>query len=189
MSGWAQFQLPNVEGWLTTGEGETLALLAQNRVVLEIGSYLGRSTICMARTAKIVYALDWHRGDWSVRRNLKKDEQKEEDTLFQFLQNLELYGVREKVIPLVACTNQLTSVLGSSWADLIFVDGAHDTESVKADLRLALRCLKSGGVIALHDWHYVDVQQAAQEVFRGEVHGLQVDTLFTVQIKKQEGTA
>jgi hypothetical protein len=53
----------DVRGWLTPKEGETLAQLAEGKLVLEIGSYHGLSTICMAQTAKMVHAIDWCRGE------------------------------------------------------------------------------------------------------------------------------
>lgn len=47
-----------VVGWLTEEEGIELARLAEGKICLEIGSYCGRSTICLAQKARSVGALD-----------------------------------------------------------------------------------------------------------------------------------
>jgi hypothetical protein len=48
----------NVAGWLTEDEGRELAELAEGKVVLEIGAYCGRSTICLAQKAVTVAVVD-----------------------------------------------------------------------------------------------------------------------------------
>jgi predicted O-methyltransferase YrrM len=150
------FRFPDdVRGWLTRTEGEALAACARGRVVLEIGSYCGRSTICMAQTAKRVYALDWHRGDAGAGWG---------QTLPEFLANIERYGVADKVIPLVGRTDDLSPILADLSVEFVFVDGAHDADSVRADTRLALRVLKPGGVIAFHDFDYPSVRDAVASV-------------------------
>jgi hypothetical protein len=53
----------DVEGWLTPAEGKELARIAAGKRVLEVGSYCGLSTICMARTAKdLSVSVDPHDG-------------------------------------------------------------------------------------------------------------------------------
>src|SRR5262245_41847662 len=54
-------QLP--EGWLTAAEALYPSALARDRLVLELGSYKGRSTAALAQTALQVVSVDWHRGD------------------------------------------------------------------------------------------------------------------------------
>src|SRR5690606_30630361 len=47
-----EFRFPSdVQGWLSYREGKTLYDLARGKRVLEIGSYCGRSTICLAQSA------------------------------------------------------------------------------------------------------------------------------------------
>ncbi len=143
-----------VRGWLTLEEAAELRRLSQDRVVLEIGSYCGRSAIEMAReNASRVYALDWHRGDGCIGS---------QETAREFLDNVRMF---QNIIPLVGMTNQLASALGESWADLVYVDGEHSYESAVDDLRLAKKCLKPGGTIAVHDWDYPQVVRAFNTVF------------------------
>lgn len=146
----------SVPGWLTVEEGATLALLARGKTVLEIGSYCGRSTVCMAQTAKRVYALDWHRGDPAPGTCPAYA------TLHYLITAILHYGVEEIVVILAGSSKDVGVALGSGWADMVYVDGAHDYQSVKKDIALALRCLKPDGILALHDWDFTTVRDAAR---------------------------
>jgi len=52
-----------IDGWLEVPEGEKLRELATGKNVFEIGCYKGKSTVCMAKTAKSVVSLDTFRAD------------------------------------------------------------------------------------------------------------------------------
>lgn len=128
----------DVAGWLREAEGKKLAELAAEKRVLEIGSYCGLSTICMARTAAQVQAVDYFDG---------RGTPEPQDTLEQFEKNLTRYGVRDKVQIRHPAASHLIEE-----CDLIFLDGAHDRESVQADIKKYLPFLSEGGLIAFHDY-------------------------------------
>jgi predicted O-methyltransferase YrrM len=53
---------------------------------------------------------------------------------------------------------------GKTKFDLIFIDGAHDYESVKADIEIATRHIVLGGIICGHDFNmFKGVSEAAIE--------------------------
>jgi hypothetical protein len=133
-----RFTLPLIEGWLHYNEGATLAELARGRRVIEVGSYLGLSTVCLAREAKHVVAVDTFDGRGTPRPR---------PCLDAFLANLERYGVRDRVTPV----NPDADIPGGPF-DLAFIDGAHDRASVEADVRLVLPRLAPGGLVAFHDY-------------------------------------
>ena len=146
------------KGWLTDDEASELRLLATGKVVLEIGSWLGRSTLAMAETATKVFSIDHHRGDDGT-TGFFRDKLRQEpvaDTLPEFRTNTSVF---RNIVPLVGDTGDLAAVLADGFADVVFVDGAHDAESVERDVRLAKRCLKDGGVLAMHDWGAPGVKQ------------------------------
>lgn len=145
----------DVRGWLSREEGKKLAELAAGRLVLEIGSYEGRSTICLAQTARLVHAVDWHKGDSGAGFGW---------TLPKLLENLRLYGLEDKVIVHSGPAVEVGRVLCSRYFDLAFIDGAHDEASVTSDLEIAKRCVVSDGVIAMHDWGVASVERAAEKV-------------------------
>lgn len=129
-------------GWLTEAEGAELARRADGKSVLEVGSYCGRSTVCLARTARTVTAVDTFDGRGTAA---------EGDTLGTFRANLERYGVADKVTAVRGASAEVLPDLPPVY-DLAFIDGSHDYESVKADAANAARCLRPGGVIAFHDY-------------------------------------
>lgn len=132
----------DVEGWLTETEGRTLAALAQGKAVLEIGSYCGRSTICLAQTAESVHAVDPFDGRATTVR---------QDTLTRFMENVVRYGVLEKITVLQGESQMVVPNIDQKF-DLAFIDGAHDRMSVLGDADMAIKALAPGGLLAFHDY-------------------------------------
>lgn len=126
-----------VPGWLLPEEGKQLAELARGKRVLEIGSYCGLSTICMARTAKHVTAMDYFDG---------RGTPKPRETESEFWANVERHGLKDKV-----ATIHPDAELPPSEFDLVFIDGAHDYESVMHDIENARWALNPDGLIVFHD--------------------------------------
>lgn len=127
-----------IAGWLTMQEAKALAEFAEGQTVLEIGSYCGLSTVCMARTAQHVTALDYFDG---------RGTPAPRDTLEEFSGNIARYGLTEKVA--VAFPG---STLPRDSYTRVFIDAAHDQDSVAADLELAKSVMPEGGLIAFHDY-------------------------------------
>lgn len=129
----------DIPGWLHETEAEQLAKLAAGKRVLEIGSYCGLSTVCMARTAEHVTAVDYFDG---------RGTPQPMDTLEDFRRNIGRYGVANKV---AVCLPHEPLPLAEY--DFAFIDGAHDYESVQHDIRRACGVLAPGGLIAFHDYN------------------------------------
>jgi predicted O-methyltransferase YrrM len=129
----------DIRGWLTPEEGKALAELARGKRVLEIGSYCGLSTVCIARTAQSVTAMDYFDGRGT-------DELK--DTYPDLMASLKRHGVEDKVTTCHPDSDKLPL----QEYDLVFIDGAHDYKSVKADIEKAERVLAAGGLIVFHDY-------------------------------------
>jgi predicted O-methyltransferase YrrM len=138
------FRFPyDVEGWLRPEEGKALWNLARGKRVLEIGSYCGLSTVCIASSAESVVSVDPHDGRGTA---------VQQNTLARFKENLERYGVSEKVFSIVGTIQADTLSGGDDEFDLIFIDGAHDYESVRNDIACALEIVAPGGLLAFHDY-------------------------------------
>ncbi len=135
--------VPAVDGWLTELEGRLLARLAEGKEVLEIGSWCGRSTIWLARTAKRVYAVD----PFDSRSTLDFVR----NTLDEFLANLRKYQVQDKVEYFVGESRDALPGAPRQF-DLVFIDGAHDRVHVEQDVLLCLRTLRPGALVAFHDY-------------------------------------
>ncbi len=145
-----------VDGWLTDKEGRLLYHLAKNcrghGVIVEIGSWKGKSTIWLAAGAKAgkkipVYAIDHHKGSpehyqWYGAKDIW--------TFDEFQKNLALAGVADIVIPVVK-TSAAAAKDFNQPVELIFIDGAHQYELVKLDFELWFPKLIEGGVMVVHD--------------------------------------
>lgn len=142
----------DIDGWLHPDEGRKLAELAAGKRVLEIGSYCGLSTVCMARTAEHVTAVDYFDG---------RDTPAMQDTSQKFIESLERHAVADKV---TACHPEQSLPLDEY--DMAFIDGAHDAESVRADIEKARSVLIPGGILAFHDYKGIDpgVTEAVDEL-------------------------
>ncbi len=137
------FRFPlDVAGWLTEIEGLRLSELALGRDVLEIGSYCGRSTICLAHAAKSVAAVDPFDGRATTAPR---------DTLADFMGNLITYGVLEKVTAYKGESELVLPNLEGRF-DLVFIDGNHSREAVLRDAEMARAKLLPGGLLAFHDY-------------------------------------
>ncbi len=129
-----------IDGWLTPREGEELARLSKGKLVLEIGSYCGRSTTAM-QECKALLSIDPH--DSSTTEPHPK-----RDTLNSFLWNVATFPV----IPLLGKIEDLVSFLVPSTFDLIFIDGDHSFDACTRDIQLAQKLIKPNGIIAVHDY-------------------------------------
>jgi len=131
-----------VPGWLSPAEGAALSRLAAGKAVLEIGSYCGRSTICLAQTAESVYAVDTFDGRATTSPR---------DTLAELCGNLITYGVMEKVTICRGSSDMTVPNIETAF-DLAFIDGDHTREAVLRDAEMARAKLKEGGVLVFHDY-------------------------------------
>jgi precorrin-6B methylase 2 len=129
-------------GWLSEREGRRLAELAVGGSALEIGSYCGRSTICLARGAKSVGVVDTFDG---------RGTDQPGDTFPLFRSNLRRYGVADRVKVYKGTSEEVLPKLPPVY-DLVFVDGSHDHDSVLRDAGLAAAVLRPGGLLAFHDF-------------------------------------
>lgn len=143
----------SVRGWLSEEEGQALALAATNCRVLEVGSFAGRSTICLAQTAQILVSVDHHHGDSGTGPA---------DTASEFLHNLERFGLRDRVAIWIGDVLSFVKIAAiQPGYDMVFLDADHQEEAVDTHLLLLLPLLRVGGTLALHDWDYPAVRRAA----------------------------
>ncbi len=145
-----------VEGMLTEREGEFLYSLARNGpgegVIVEIGSWKGKSTIWLAKgtqhaNREQVYAIDHHQGSIEHREYFHEGY---DSTESEFTHNIQLAGVEKWVVPLVMRSEKALE----GWdipVRFLWIDGDHEYESVKGDFLMWEPHLVDGGIIAFHD--------------------------------------
>lgn len=136
---------------VSDAEAARLAELATDGTILEVGSWFGFSAVVMARVARTVHSVDWHRGD---------PHAGEQDTLAEFWANLKRHGVRDKVVAHVGEVAAVLPFLAAESFDGAFIDGFHTTEAVARDIELVLPLIRTGGFLAFHDYGRFGVREA-----------------------------
>jgi predicted O-methyltransferase YrrM len=134
--------------------------------MIEIGSFVGESTVLFAQSFGSVTAIDPFMEGY--------DDKDPTSYLFEFNNVYETYLDRTKDYTNIK-TLKMTSDEGydalkfNEW-DFIYIDGLHTYEGVKTDIQNYLPLVKKGGVIGGHDYtdkipHLVGVYQAVNEMF------------------------
>ncbi len=146
------FLVPGQERWLFTAA----ANLPDNAVIVEIGSFMGRSTTAMAfacrGTDKKIFAIDMFKGNDSdfVVKGKNNIDWDGGDFLQAFKDNL----AKNDLLDLVTPCQGLSGEIGKTWTtpiDFLFVDGSHEYDDVVRDFELFWPWLKPGGLIAFRD--------------------------------------
>jgi predicted O-methyltransferase YrrM len=141
------------EGWLTKKEAALLWMLAKKcsgkGVILEIGSWKGKSTSFLGQGAKggsgvKVYAVDPHTGTSTHAGSGASS------TLSEFKRNIASAEAEDSIVPIVK-TSQQAAADFSEPVELCFIDGNHDFESVQQDITLWFPKIINGGFVAFHD--------------------------------------
>jgi predicted O-methyltransferase YrrM len=128
---------------------------------LEIGSYCGKSTICIGaacrESGQVLFAIDHHRGS-------EEQQPGEEyfdpvlfdpatgrlDTLRSLRDTLSRAGLEDTVVPIV-CPSELAARAWATPVGFVFIDGGHALDTVSADYRNWSPHLMRGGLLAFHD--------------------------------------
>lgn len=154
-----------VTGWMAVNELIWLAeRAAKSNVVVEIGSWKGRSTKALAMaTPGVVYSVDhWlsepppsdeskTKGDWE-----EVSKRGSAALRAEFESNLGPEILAGKCIPIGLPSAKALPVvlekLGGKKIDMIFIDGDHDYEMIKQDIQLWAPHVAATGLLCGHDY-------------------------------------
>lgn len=119
-------------------------------VIVEIGSWKGKSTIQLGKGSKAgnkvrVYAVDPHTGSFEHKAAYGKIS-----TVEEFKKNIKNAKVDDVITPIVKTSDDASKDFDRP-VELVFIDGCHDYESVKQDFELWFPKVISKGTVALHD--------------------------------------
>ena len=129
--------------------------------ILEIGSYCGKSTVCMALAMPAgghnLFALDHHRGSEEHQPGeffhdpaLFDAAADSVDTFREFRRNIDAANVSDRVVPIVTGSEQAARNWTTPLA-MVFIDGGHSLEAAMTDYRCWQGHLMRGGTLAVHD--------------------------------------
>ena len=146
-----------IEGWMEPAELTWLAQQAAlHKIIVEIGSFKGRSTRALADNTKgLVIAID----DFQGPREIELTDR--ENILNRFNDNL---SDRTNVV-VINC-NHRDIPQPDFRPDMVFIDGAHEYEAVLADIDFWTPFIAPGGLICGHDYGWASgVDRAVNERF------------------------
>jgi len=174
-------------------ELDALFDLAVNKVCLEIGSFLGRSSVSIGCAGKLLVCIDaWDNDlefieDDESRKHYKRlfgEKGDGEYTYNKFLNHTSI--IKEKVLPLRGISTQVIPLLPDDYFDFIFIDGDHSYAGVSKDTFSVLRKLKVGGIIATDNVLYPEKFRPIMEKFVNHVKKIPNIQTFTLDLGNGE---
>ncbi len=157
--------IETVKGFLNGQEGEALytALinLAHEGLVIEIGSYCGKSTVYLGTACKLsarqLIAIDHHYGS---EENQPGEGYFDTDladaatggmtSLAYFRDTLRRAELEDTVVPILTSSMQAASLITQAVA-FVFIDGGHSMKAAMDDYRLWSGKIIPQGILAIHD--------------------------------------
>lgn len=137
-----------------------------DKTMIEIGSFVGESTVLFAQSFKKVIAIDPFLPDY--------DPADTTSHMFDFNNVYQTYlqrtGAYQNIETIVSTSDAAVDFLKGPKYDFVYIDGLHTYEGVRNDIINYLPLVKDGGAIGGHDYtteqeHLVGVFKAVNELF------------------------
>jgi cephalosporin hydroxylase len=169
--------MEHIIGWNSTNEiFRNLIEITRPKVIIEVGSWHGKSTIHMAKICREmglgtkIYCVDTWLGAIEFYTNptperdlLLKDGYPQ--VFYKFLENIRNESVDDMIVPIPLPSNMAHKILPN--ADLIYIDGSHEYEDVKSDIEIYRKKLNQNGMMFGDDYGntvFPGVKKAVDEV-------------------------
>lgn len=163
-------------GWMSESELTFLARLSsENKIVIEVGSWHGRSTRALGdNTIGVVYAVDHWKGSVNEQIPHQSAQLLDGDHAFiEFMNNNFDLVEMGKIVPIRMSSANAAAFLQKKGikADVIFIDGGHTYDEVLKDIKDWCPLLKENGLICGHDYSdsFKGVKDAVHHIFGGDV--------------------
>lgn len=147
----------DVQGWMSPGQAATLYDSARrcpaDGMIVEIGSFQGRSTIVLASAAPPgarVIAIDPHAGNDRGPQEIDGFADAAADDHEIFTANLANAGIAERVRHVRMFSDAALDVVDGP-IDVLYIDGAHRYGPARADIRDWGARVTDGGTMLIHD--------------------------------------
>jgi len=127
--------------------------LPPQSVIVEIGSWKGKSTYCLAAgitTGKIIAIDPFNSSGDMASAKVYAEQAGNTSLLQQFKSNMSNLGVLKKIEILHGFSNEFVGKIPK--IDLLFIDGDHSKEGCDFDFMNYVPYISKGGYIALHDF-------------------------------------
>jgi MMP 1-O-methyltransferase len=150
----------SIDGWLSSNEAlglyDVASRLPAGAVVVEIGSWQGKSTYCIAKGLKsgTVNAIDPFNAAGGADEGSEKiylDKKQNKDLMQGFIDNMTSRNVMDKIVVKRGYSFDFANEFPR--IDFLFIDGDHSIEGCQRDFEMFSPKLVSGGYIAFHDFY------------------------------------
>lgn len=161
----------NIDGWFDFDDlySEMVRSARDGARFVEIGAWLGRSTAFMAveiansRKAIDFVVIDTWQGSADESYHQQVVAQHGGSIHGRFMENMRAGGVAGYIRTLVMSSQRALGEFPDDSLDFVFIDAAHDFESVRADIAMWRRKVRPGGMLAGHDIEWQGLRQAVQD--------------------------
>jgi len=145
------------------------------KTMIEIGSFVGESTVLFAQSFKKVIAVDPFLEGY--------DPKDPTSYLFEFKNVYETYLGRtspySNIQTITMTSDDAVNILNEDMFDFVYIDGLHTYDGVKTDITNYLPLVKEGGVIGGHDYTDDTVHKHLEGVKRAVIEMLGIpDKVF-----------
>ena len=173
-------------GWLDRAEIKKLYDLAfeATATIVEIGSFMGRSTTVLGWAARLgngveMHAIDPHKGgnelEWITSGSV--------GTWPTFYSNMQRVGIFDHIIPHRETSRTAAPQFEDGSIDLVFIDGDH--ASADQDFDLWDPKLRSGGIMVFHDSSWPVVAKTIDEEITNSDRYDLIDEVVSMTIAKK----
>ena len=158
----------NIKGFMHDDEAlllyQTSLKAAESGVLLEIGSYCGKSAYFIGIAAKekngVLFSVDHHKGSEEQQpgqeyfdSDLFDENASRINTLPLFEKTIEKASLEEFVVPIVA-ESKIAGKMWSTQLSMLFIDGGHSLEDALDDYNTWEKHIIPNGFLVIHDIFY-----------------------------------
>ncbi len=176
---WLVPKSQRIHGWMNYEDiyRRAVASIPENGQIVEVGVWQGRSLCFLAEVALAIgkrcqiYGVDPFRNFVAVDRGYPRELRetvRNHSWLHLAAANLHEQGVLDYVNLLQLRSLQAARIFERESLDFVWIDGAHDYETVRADIAAWWPLIKRGGILAGHDYNKSQVRRAVRD---SDLHG------------------
>lgn len=146
--------------------------------MIEIGSYVGESTMIFAEHFKEVISVDPYVNDYDV-TDLACSYASFDKVYSQFLKNtLDIPNIKS----IRDTSENALSILNTKEWDLVYIDGIHTLEGVMFDIGNYRNLISKGGFISGHDYGWGNVKHSIGILLDGKIDNVSKDHSWIKQL-------
>jgi len=170
------FDWRSIPGWFDFAEfySQISALIPVGGIVIEVGCWMGQSITYLAQCLRArgwkgeLAAVDTFKGEPNQPAHVEIVAGHGGSIRSAFEENVRRAGFAETIKVIESDSAQAASLYADDSCDFVFLDAAHDYESVKSDIQAWWGKVKKDGILAGHDYPYHEVNRAVHEFFDAE---------------------